>query len=67
MYTIEILPLDYDTLTYDAIVMDEGGEVVERRTFAHDRYLVARGWAKAMRRRYGGEIIDHTPVLGNAR
>lgn len=58
--TIEIMPLDYGTLTYTTLVMNEDGEVLELEEFPHNRYLLARRWARRMRRTYGGEIIDHT-------
>ena len=58
--TIEILPLNMHTLEYPTAVMDEDGNVVEQATFAHNRYIIARRWAKQMRRKYGGTIIDHT-------
>ena len=46
---------------YEAIVMNEDGEVLERRTFRHDQYFAARRWARRMRRTYGGDVLDHAP------
>ena len=58
--TIEILPLNLHTLAYQTAVMDEDGNVIEQASFPHNRYIAARRWAKQMRRKYGGTIIDHT-------
>lgn len=58
--TIEIMPFDHNTLTYTTIVMNEDGEVPELAEFPY--YLPACRWARRMRRRYGGEIIDHTQL-----
>jgi len=57
--SIENLPLSNDTLTYEGVVMDGGGEVIEHKSFPHDRQFLAVRWSGAMRRRYGGRIIDH--------
>jgi len=51
--------VSYDTLTYKGAVMDGGGEVIERESFAHDRRFRALRWTRKMRLRYGGRIIDH--------
>ena len=58
--TIEILPLDFQTLTYSTAVMDEDGNVLQAASYPRNRYVAARRWARRMQRRYGGTIIDHT-------